>query len=424
MSLKNVVEHDCVEKEPLFVGYNFTTKPDLVYRPVLIEDYAAKIDTNPDFAKEKNAVDFAKEVNASIISDFENKETDKMCHVSTFCYFGNKIYVSYYANVDDGDENPNLQTARLAYCNENDTDNKTILDIMSYGDEFDGKKVTGVYDTILMKKDDDDRYIYILWTASLDNKYYRLYRTFDMLEETLGEIRVNRFKVGDITNDFCDRGIKNALTANDIGFKYTFSDIGIMQKLSSRIENGERYYYSGAYSGNFTCIVKSKDLITWEYVAQPNEGANGTGFQNATKWENAVYVLDDKVYYFVRQWDPLGRHNGIEEGSDYGILTTYDLRTGEWHKPVLVGDSQSRSDFIMYKGELYLFHAPIDRNHIGILKINTDDITKSEIVLQADMLGSCFYPFVQYNSKGELCMSYTVSRKNIRLASFTLSKYI
>ena len=423
MCLKNCDKQGNVN-EPLFVGFNFTTKPDLVYRPVLIEDYAAKIEVDPELQNQKKSIDFANEINSSIISDFENKETDKMCHVSTFCYCGNKIYVSYYANVDDGHENPNLQRARLAYCNENDPKNKTILDIMAFGDVFDGKKVTGVYDTILMKKDDDDENLYILWTASLENKYYRLYRTFNMLTETLGDIRVNRFKVGDITNDFCDRGIKNALTANDIGFKYTFADIGIMQKLSSRIEDGVKYYYSGAYSGNFTCIIKSKDLITWEYVAQPNVGANGTGFQNATKWENAVYVIGDKVYYFVRQWDPLNIQNGIEEGSLYGILTTYDLTTGEWHKPVLVGDSQSRSDFIVYNDELYLFHAPIDREHIGILKINTDDISKSEIVLQANMEGSCFYPFVQYNSHGELCMSYTVSRKNIRLASFTLSKYI
>lgn len=423
MSLKTNPEKDSL-KEPLFIGNNFTVKPDLVYRPVLIEDYSAKIEADPDLANQKKAIDFANEINSNIISDFENKETDKMCHVSTFCYCGNKIYVTYYANVDNGKENPNFQTARLAYCDENDTDNKTILDIMSYGDELDGKKVTGVYDTILMKKDDDDEHIYILWTASIENKYYRLYRTFNMATQTLGEIGVNRFKVGDITNDFCDRGIKNALTANNIGFKYTFADIGIMQKLSSRIEDGEKYYYTGAYSGNFTCIIKSKDLITWEYVAQPNEGNNGTGFQNATKWENAVYVIKDKVYYFVRQWDPLGVDNGIAEGSYYGILTTYDLCTGEWHKPVLVGDSQSRSDFIVYKGGLYLFHAPTDREHIGILKINTDDITKSEIVLQAYMQGSCFYPFVQYNSQGELCMSYTVSRQHIRLAKFTLTDYL
>lgn len=421
MELKN---NNVQENEPLFIGTNITTEPDLVYRPVSIEDYAAKIDVQPELTGRKNAIDFANEINSNFIADFENSQTDKMCHVSTFCYCGGKIYASYYASVDDGDENPNFQKARLAYCNEDDLDNKTILDIMSVGDIVDGKKVTGVYDTILMKKDDDDEYIYVLWTASIENRYYRLYRTFNMKTETLGEIRVNRFKVGDITNDFCDRGIKNALTANGKGFKYTFADIGIMQKLSSRIENGTKYYYSGAYSGNFTCIIKSKDFITWEYVAQPDEGANGTGFKNATKWENAVYVIGDKVYYFVRQWDPLGGNNGIAEGSYYGILTTYDLVTGEWHKPVLVGDSQSRSDFIVYNDELYLFHAPTNRNHIGILKINTDDIAKSEIVLQADMQGSCFYPFIQYNSKGELCMSYTVSRKHIRLASFTLSKYI
>lgn len=36
---------------------------------------------------------------------------------------------------------------------------------------------------------------------------------------------------------------------------------------------------------------------------RPNEGANGTGFKNETIWENAVYVLNDKAYYFVRQWN-------------------------------------------------------------------------------------------------------------------------
>lgn len=194
-----------------------------------------------------------------------------------------------------------------------------------------------------------------------------------------------------------------------------------MQKLSSRTENGEKYYYSGTYSGNFTAIIKSKDLITWEYVAQPNEGANGTGFKNETIWENAVYVLNDKAYYFVRQWN---YDEKTDTGSKYGILTYYDLNSGEWARPVLVGDCQSRSDFIVYKGGLYLFHAPTDRNHIGIIKIDCNNIANSKVILQADMNGSCFYPFIQYNSAGELCMSYTVDRKHVRLASFTLSKYI
>ena len=154
-------------------------------------------------------------------------------------------------------------------------------------------------------------------------------------------------------------------------------------------------------------IIKSRDFITWEYVAQPS-------FPNLSKWENATYVIGDKCYYFVRQQD----------STPYGFLTVYDLKSGEWEKPVLVSDCQSRSDFIEYGGGLYLVHAPVDREHIGIIRINTDDVSKSEPLLVADMRGSCFYPFVQYFADGELAMSYTVSRKHIRLASFTLSKYI
>ena len=186
-----------------------------------------------------------------------------------------------------------------------------------------------------------------------------------------------------------------------------YSDIGIMQKLSSRVENGVTYYYSGTYSGDFTCVIKSADLVTWEYVSQPD-------FINDSKWENATYVYGDKCYYFVRQQDT----------NKSGFLTVYDLEKGTWGKVVEIQDCQSRSDFIVYGGELYLFHAPIDREHIGVVKINTEDIAKSEVVLQAKMHTSCFYPFIQYYQDGELAMSYTIARQHIRLARFTLSKYL
>ncbi len=360
------------------------------------------------------AIDFAAEINSNKIGDFEKTGIDRMCHVSTFIFANNNIYMSYYANTQEAQEDPSNQVARLAYCPEDDPDKKIIIDIQAVGDDMYGQKVVGVYDTILMQKEGDDTNLYVLWTANIAGKYYRLYRTFNMKTEQLGDIGVNRFKVGDIVNDFSTSGIQNALAANGIGYKSMYSDIGIMQKLSTRLENDETYYYTGAYSGDFTCIIKSKDLITWEYVAQPDVGANGTGFANQSKWENAVYVLGDKCYYFVRQQD----------GVIGGFLTAYDLVTGEWDKPVLVGDCQSRSDFIVYNGNLYLFYAPTDRNHIGILKIDTDNLENSTVVLQANMQGSCFYPFVQYGSDGELYMSYTVSRQHIRLAKFTLSKYI
>ena len=78
----------------------------------------------------------------------------------------------------------------------------------------------------------------------------------------------------------------------------------------------------------------------------------------------------------------------------------------------------------LYDGELYLFHAPINREHIGIIKIDADNIENSRVVLQAKMHTSCFYPFVQFFADGELAMSYTIARKHIRLARFTLRKYL
>jgi len=359
-------------------------------------------DVSEDAIKKGDA--FAQEITDRFVSDFE-KPIDKMAHVSTFIVIDDMVYMSYYANTKEPSEDPKNQTARFVYAPIDDIDNKTFLDLQTTGDVVDGKVIDMVYDTILMKKDDNT--IYIMWTARTEENYYRFYCPFTISDKKLGEVRVNRFKVGNVINDFSVSGIKSALAENEIPCKKMYSDIGIMQKLSSREENGEIYYYSGTYSGDFTCIIKSKDLITWEYVSQPD-------FINDSKWENATYVLGDKVYYFVRQQDE----------NNSGFLTAYNIKNDKWEAPVEIYDCQSRSDFILYKNELYLFHAPIDREHIGVVKIDPKDLSKSEIVLQAKMQTSCFYPFVQYYRNGELAMSYTDNRKHIRLAEFTLSKYL
>lgn len=346
---------------------------------------------------------FAAEIEERFVADFE-KAGDKMAHVSTFAVMDGTIYMTYYANTKDPEENPEFQTARFVYCPESDPENKVFFDVQAAGDECSGKIIDRVYDTIMMSKDPDT--IFIMWTARTDENYYRFYRTFSLKDRKMSEVGVNRFKVGEVVNDFSASGIRSALTANGIGYKRMFNDVGIMQKLSSRVENGVTYYYTGAYSGDFTCIIKSADLITWEYVAQPD-------FPNESKWENATYVSGDKCFYFVRQYDE----------SPYGFLTVYDLIEKSWSAPVLIDDCQSRSDFIEYNGNLYLFHAPVDRQHIGIVRINRDDITKSEVVLRAHMHTSCFYPFVQYFGS-ELAMSYTIDRKHIRLAKFSPSRYL
>lgn len=385
---------------------DFVTENELVItegRPI---ENPARIIEAADASEEvlKKGAAFALEIEEKFASDFERPE-DKMAHVSTFAVIGDKVYMTYYANTKEPSEDPRNQTARLVYAPLSDLSKKTFLDLQTTGDTVLGRAVDMVYDTILMQKDENT--IYVMWTARVEGNYYRFYCPFDLRTETLGETDVNRFKVGDVTNDFSVSGIQSALSANGLPIKKMYSDIGIMQKLSSRVENGVRYYYSGAYSGDFTCIIKSCDLVTWEYVAQPD-------FINDSKWENATYVVGDRCYYFVRQ----------QNESKYGFLTAYDLVNGAWDTPVLVEDCQSRSDFIEYHGDLYLFHAPIDREHIGLIKIDKDDLSRSEVVFQAKMHSSCFYPFIQYYVGGELAMSYTVARKHIRLARFELSKYL
>ena len=381
-----------------------TTKPAMTIAGVEITDHAACLSAAAasEAAKERGAA-FAQEIKERFVADLE-REGDKMVHVSTFMVIDGTIYMTYYANTKEAAEDPNNQTARLVLCPVDDPAQKTFYDIQSVGDTCAGERVNLVYDTILARRDADT--LYILWTAKVGDTYYRLYRPFSISRRTLGEVGVNRLKVGGVVNDFSTSGILSALAENGIGCKRMYSDIGIMQKFTSRLEDGVRYYYTGAYSGDMNFLMKSADFITWEYVSQPD-------FPNWSKWENAVYLLEDKCYYFVRQQDD----------TRFGFLTVYDLTAGTWAKPVLIEDCQSRSDFIFYDGQLYLFHAPIDREHIGVVRIDRADIAKSEIVLQADMQGSCFYPFIQYFD-GELAMSYTVSRQHIRLARFTLRKYL
>lgn len=369
-----------------------------------IENVAKLITTDISVEAEEKGKAFAKEITDNYVADFE-KPGDMMAHVSTFIVHDNTVFVTYYANTQEASENPAFHTARLAWAPVDDINNINFMDIQTVGDTVEGKKIDNVYDTILMKKDENT--LYVMWTASTEDNYYRFYCPFYVSEKKLGKIGVNRFKVKDTVNDFSVSGIKTALAANDIPCKKMYSDIGIMQKLSSRVEGGETYYYSGTYSGDFNCVIKSKDLITWEYVSQPD-------FINDSKWENAVYVLKDKVYYFVRQQDT----------NKSGFLTAYDLNTEKWDTPVEIYDCQSRSDFIVYDEKLYLFHAPTDREHIGIVEIDIENIANSKVVLQAKMDTSCFYPFIQYYENSELAMSYTVERKHIRLAKFNMKNYI
>ena len=106
-----------------------------------------------------------------------------------------------------------------------------------------------------------------------------------------------------------------------------------------------------------------------------------------------------------------------------GFLTCYDLKEDKWEKPCLIRDTQSRSDFIFYNDELYLIHAPIDRDGFGMIRIDHEDLSKSKVVFVAEMKESMFYPYTDVYGD-DAYISYTVDRKHIRLSKFNLKNYI
>ena len=83
-----------------------------------------------------------------------------------------------------------------------------------------------------------------------------------------------------------------------------------------------------------------------------------------------------------------------EDWTQYGILTYYDLITGEWVKPVLVGVCRLAPTSSIMMDAFSCFMPPQAVSISAFSKIDTDNLAQSKVVLQADMKGSCFYPFV------------------------------
>ena len=378
-----------------------------------IRDYCGYLEPGQDARAVKAGDRLVQEMEKNRIADFEKSiaycerngsgHPDRMVHVSTFKIINGVIYMTYYANTATENEDPLYQEARLAFCPVDAPEQMTILTIQKAGEHLDGRLIDRLYDTILLYKGGNE--LYLLWTASVNGLYYRLYCTYNIVTKTLSAIRPNHFQVGDVVNDFSITGITTALAANGLGHKGMFSDIGIMQKLTARVEDKDTWYYTGAYSGYFNCVIKSRDFITWKYVSAPD-------FINLSMWENATYVLGSQCYYFVRQFD-----------CNQGFLTCLNLDTGMWNKPFLIRDAQSRSDFIYYRDKLLLIHAPIDREGFGIVQVDTAHLENSHPLVVAKMNDSLFYPYMEVYGD-DAYISYTVARKHIRLTKFHLPDYL
>ena len=112
----------------------------LEYREPIIKDISPEMTEKGDR--------FAREIKDRFVADFENTNTDKMVHVSTFAEIDGVIYMTYYANCQEAKESPDNQVARLAYCPVDNTKDLTILDVQAVGDDCYGERVNMVYDTI------------------------------------------------------------------------------------------------------------------------------------------------------------------------------------------------------------------------------------------------------------------------------------
>ena len=366
--------------------------------------------TDEDIEAYINGLKFRKEL-MNHVADLK-KEGDKMVHVSTFCIINDVLYATYYVNTINYGETPSEHTARFVICPLNTISDsstykyydlcytKTVAEANGIQEILiNGKHIDYLYDIVLLRKDDNT--LFLAWTCTLDDIYYRVYKTYDISTQSFSDIAINKFKVFDTIVDFSSNNLNDVFAKYNIEHKPLIGDIGIMQKLSSRIESGVAYYYTGMYIGQFNCIIKSTDLITWEFVSIPS-------FENKSQWENAVYIKNDKAFYFCRQ----------QYDTPYAFLTWFDLSTNKWHSPIYINDGQSRYDFIEYNNKLYLIHSPMDRNHLAIMLIDEDNLIRSKDV-QVAQVPDYFYPYMQ-NYKGELYISFTNSRQHIYVSKFTI----
>lgn len=358
-----------------------------------------------------NGLQFRKEL-LNHVADLK-KDGDLMVHVSTFCIINDVLYATYYVNTITTAEDASKHTARFVICPMNSindastymfydlcytktvAENRGIEEIL-----INNKHITNLYDIVLLRKDDNT--LYLAWTCALDGNYHRVYKTYNIKENSFSDININKFILFGTAVDFSTNDLLSVFDKYNVEHKDFSGDIGIMQKLSPRVEKGTTYYYTGMYIGTFNCIIKSKDLVTWEFVSMPS-------FENKSQWENAVYVKNNKVYYLCRQ----------KSESAFAFLTFYDLTSGKWHTPVYINDAQSRYDFIEYNNKLYAIHSPLDRNHLAIMEIDEENLVRSRDI-QVAQVPDYFYPFMQiYNN--ELYASFTQSRQHIFVSKFTIN---
>ncbi|NYR09623.1 hypothetical protein [Psychrobacter sp. BI730] len=331
------------------------------------------------------------------------KPTDKFGHTPSFVFYDDVCYNALMINTRGTGETPPELTIRFSYFDLADPTAITHHDLCDIGDTVLGKTVTHNYDAAVFLLDDT---VHLLWNSrfSGESYYTMLHQTFDTTTQQFSDVRVADFTVGNTTLQMTGDNINAAFAAELIDVPDFYAHIVLMTKISTRVENGQTYYYSsiGATS-TFNIIVKTLDFINWEYVSHPD-------FPHKAQYEPTVYVYDDYAYYYCRQ----------QQQTPYGFLTKYDLVRGTWDEPVYIPETQSRSQFFVSNNILYLMYAPKNRQHLAVIEIDRLFLDKSHVVQVAKVNAMYAYPEVE-EYKGVLYTLFSDRKKDVYISTFTVA---
>jgi hypothetical protein len=239
------------------------------------------------------------------------------------------------------------------------------------------------------------------------------YRIFNISSSTFTESGICEFAAGTHSDTFSPSGVNNVLTLENIDHVAPTNLPGfiITQRITTRTESGETWYYSGfGEDGRFNAIVKTKNFKKWYYVATPP-------FTNMALYEPIVYIDYNVAYYFCRQTPQTG----------YSFLTRYNIVNDCWDDPVYFPDASSRSDIIGTGNYLFLINSPTTRSYIAVYMIDKNDMTKTKCLQVANFDGGAYYTantfynntmysIIPQNNLNMLFVSYginTISSKNI-----------
>lgn len=346
-----------------------------------------------------NGLKFAQELENHLTE--LTKAGDNFAHTPAFVIDNDIVYSIFMVNKIGANETESEMEIRFQTFPLSDPANITYYDVCKIGDTKLGKSVVKNYDSVLFKK---GNLIYLLWNSELagDGFYTMLYQTFNITTLEMSSVQTTNFKVGSTTKTLSGAGINSAFSTEGVPAPVFSRHIVLMPKVSERVEGGVTYYYAAiGATGRLSMIVKTSDFVTWEYVAQPT-------FENTAQYEPAVWVIGDIVYYYSRQYD-----------SSAGVLSKYDIVSKTWDSPIFIDEAQSRSEFLLYARRLYLIYAPKDRNHIGIIRINTARLEDSYVVQVANVSGIYGYP-TAYEYAGKLYMLFSDNKKKIYISEFTI----